>query len=161
MIDTTVAAPAKPAANPLLWPFATLEALAAKVLPPWLLLLVARIGIANVFWMSGRTKVEDGTILSLKETTFYLFENEYHVPLLPPDVAAYMATYAEHILPPLLVLGLFTRFSAIVMIAMTLVIQLFVLPQGWPTHLLWAAPLLIIVRYGAGPVSLDRLLKLP
>lgn len=145
--------------SPLMWPFATLQTLSERFLQPWLLLLVARLGIANVFWMSGRTKVEG--LLTLKPSTLYLFEYEYKVPLLPPDVSAYAATYAEHILPILLVLGLFTRFSALGLIVMTLVIQLFVLPDGWPTHLLWMAPLLVIVRYGAGPVGLDRVLKIP
>lgn len=145
--------------SPLLWPFVTLQTLAERFLPPWLLLLVGRVGIANVFWMSGRTKVEG--LLTLKPSTLYLFEFEYKVPLLPSDFAAYAATYAEHLLPILLVLGLFTRFSALGLIAMTLVIQLFVLPDGWPTHLLWMAPLLVIVRYGAGAISLDKLLKIP
>ena len=145
--------------SPLLWPFVTLQTLAERFLPPWLLLLVARLGVANVFWMSGRTKVEG--LLTLKPSTLYLFEYEYKVPLLPSDFAAYAATYAEHLLPILLVLGLFTRFSALGLIAMTLVIQLFVLPDGWPTHLLWMAPLLVIVRYGAGAISLDKLLKIP
>lgn len=145
--------------NPLMWPFVTIQKLAERFLPPWLLLLVARLGIANVFWMSGRTKVEG--LLTIKPSTLYLFEYEYKVPLLPPDISAYAATYAEHILPILLVLGLFTRFSALGLIVMTLVIQLFVLPDGWPTHLLWMAPLLVIVRFGAGPVGLDRVLKLP
>ena len=145
--------------SPLMWPFVTVQKLAERFLPPWLLLLVARLGIANVFWMSGRTKVEG--LLTLKPSTLYLFEYEYKVPLLPSDFAAYAATYAEHLLPILLVLGLFTRFSALGLIAMTLVIQLFVLPDGWPTHLLWMAPLLVIVRYGAGAISLDKLLKIP
>lgn len=145
--------------SPLMWPFVTLQTLAERFLPPWLLLLVARVGIANVFWMSGRTKVEG--LLTLKPSTLYLFEYEYKVPLLPSDFAAYAATYAEHVLPILLVLGLFTRFSALGLIVMTLVIQLFVLPDGWPTHLLWMAPLLVIVRYGAGAISLDKVLKIP
>lgn len=145
--------------SPLLWPFVTLQTLAERFLPPWLLLLVGRVGIANVFWMSGRTKVEG--LLTLKPSTLYLFEFEYKVPLLPSDFAANAATWAEHLLPILLVLGLFTRFSALGLIAMTLVIQLFVLPDGWPTHLLWMAPLLVIVRYGAGAISLDKLLKIP
>lgn len=145
--------------SPLLWPFVTLQTLAERFLPPWLLLLVGRVGIANVFWMSGRTKVEG--LLTVKPSTLYLFEYEYKVPLLPSDFAAYAATWAEHLLPILLVLGLFTRFSALGLIAMTLVIQLFVLPDGWPTHLLWMAPLLVIVRYGAGAISLDKLLKIP
>jgi putative oxidoreductase len=145
--------------SPLMWPFVTLQTLAERFLPPWLLLLVARVGIANVFWMSGRTKVEG--LLTMKPSTLYLFEYEYKVPLLPSDFAAYAATYAEHVLPILLVLGLFTRFSTLGLIGMTLVIQLFVLPDGWPTHLLWMAPLLVIVRYGAGAISLDRVLKIP
>ena len=145
--------------SPLMWPFVTLQTLAERFLPPLLLLLVARVGIANVFWMSGRTKVEG--LLTLKPSTLYLFEYEYKVPLLPSDFAAYAATYAEHVLPILLVLGLFTRFSALGLIVMTLVIQLFVLPDGWPTHLLWMAPLLVVVRYGAGAVSLDKVLKIP
>lgn len=145
--------------SPPTWPFVTVQKLAERLLPPWLLLLVARVGVANIFWMSGRTKVEG--LLTLKPSTLYLFEYEYKVPLLPPHVSAYAATYAEHILPILLAMGLFTRFSALGLIAMTLVIQLFVLPGGWPTHLLWMAPLLVIVRYGAGTVSFDRVLKIP
>lgn len=159
MTDTTMAAPAATKASPLLWPFATLERLATKFLPPWLLLLVLRLGIANVFWMSGRTKVEG--ILTVKETTFYLFENEYNVPLVPPELAAYAATYAEHLFPILLVLGLFTRFSALALLGMIVVIQLFVLPTGWPVHLLWTGGLLVLLRYGPGTISLDRALKLP
>jgi putative oxidoreductase len=159
MTDTTLPVTAKPGDSALIWPFATLEAMAARLLPPWLLLLIVRVGIANVFWMSGRTKVEG--FLTLKETTFYLFEEEYRVPLIPSDIAAYAATYAEHILPVLLVLGLFTRFSALALLGMVLVIQVFVLPTGWPVHLLWAGALLILLRYGAGVFGLDRLLRIP
>jgi len=63
---------------------------------------------------------------------------------------------AEHLLPILLVLGLATRLSALGLLGMTAVIQVFVYPDAWPTHLTWAVPLLYLAGRGAGPVSLDR-----
>lgn len=133
------------------------ERLSAAV-PESLIALLLRVGIAVPFFLSGRTKVEG--FLTLSPSTEYLFAEEYRVPLLPPDVAAHLATYAEHLLPVLLVLGLLTRVSALGLIAMTLVIQLFVVPTGWPTHLLWAGPLVYLLARGPGGGSLDRLLKL-
>jgi putative oxidoreductase len=129
-----------------------------RVLPEWLLLLVARLGIASVFFLSGRTKV-DG-LLHITPSTYSLFEDEYKVPLLSPEVAAHVATYAEHLFPILLALGLFTRFSALALLGMTLVIQTFVYPDAWPTHLTWAAMLLPLIARGAGSLSLDRLLRI-
>ena len=124
-----------------------------------LLLLVQRLGIAAVFFMSGRTKV-DG-LLTVNDSAFELFRYEYALPLIPPEMAAYAATYSEHLFPMLLVLGLFTRFSATGLLAMTLVIQLFVYPDAWPTHLSWAGLLLPLIALGGGKLSLDRLLKIP
>lgn len=120
--------------------------------------LTARLGIAAIFFMSGRTKV-DG-LLTVNDTAYLLFAEEYRVPLLPSDLAAHLATYAEHLLPILLVLGLFTRLSALGLLVMTLVIQLFVYPDAWPTHLSWAAILLYLLARGGGAWSLDRLLKI-
>jgi putative oxidoreductase len=121
-------------------------------------LLVARFGIAAVFFLSGRTKVEG--VLTITASTYSLFEDEYKVPLLPPEVAAHMAAYAEHLFPILLVLGLFTRLSAAALLGMTLVIQLFVYPDAWPTHLSWAGLLLLLLARGGGALSLDRALRL-
>ena len=129
-----------------------------RALPHGLLALVMRIGIASVFFLSGRTKV-DG-LLTVNESAYELFRTEYKVPLIPPEIAAHLATYAEHLLPILLVLGLFTRLSAAALLGMTLVIQLFVYPDAWPTHLTWAALLLYMVGRGAGPLSLDHLLRM-
>jgi putative oxidoreductase len=129
-----------------------------RLLPVWLLLLVARFGIAGVFFMSGRTKVEG--LLTITPSTYELFTDEYRVPLLKSDVAAHMATYAEHLFPILLVLGLFTRLSALALLGMTLVIQTFVYPDAWPTHLSWAAILLPLIARGGGAVSLDRMLRM-
>ncbi|PIB95823.1 DoxX family protein [Caulobacter sp. X] len=140
-------------------PMTLLARTAEKLLPEDLLLLVARLGIASVFFLSGRTKV-DG-ILHITDGTYDLFESEYHVPLLPPDIAAHAATYSEHLFSILLVLGLFTRFSALAFLGMTAVIEIFVYPDAWPTHLSWAGLLLPLIARGGGRFGLDRLLKIP
>jgi putative oxidoreductase len=140
-------------------PMTLLARTAEKLLPEDVLLLVARLGVASVFFLSGRTKV-DG-ILHITDGTYALFESEYHVPLLPPEVAAHAATYSEHLFSILLVLGLFTRVSALAFLGMTAVIEIFVYPDAWPTHLSWAGLLLLILARGGGKLSLDRLLKIP
>ncbi|MCI3951907.1 MAG: DoxX family protein [Burkholderiales bacterium] len=119
-----------------------------------LLALAARVAIGAIFFLSGRTKVEG--FLTVTDSAYTLFREEYKVPFLPPELAAHMATYAEHLFPVLLVLGLFTRFSALALLGMTAVIQIFVYPDAWPTHLSWAALMLYLVGRGAGPVSLDH-----
>ncbi|HUD91484.1 DoxX family protein [Sphingobium sp.] len=126
------------------------------LLPDALLLLVARLGIAAIFFLSGRTKVEG--IITITDSTYELFRTEYALPLAPPDLAAIMATWAEHLFPILLLLGLFTRLSAFGLLSMTLVIQTFVYPDAWPTHLSWAAILLPLVARGGGAWSLDALI---
>lgn len=126
-------------------------------LPNALLLLIARLGIAAVFFQSGRTKVEGW--LSIKPSTYELFASEYHLPLIPSDWAARLATGAEHLFPILLVLGLCTRISALVLLGMTTVIEIFVYPDAWPTHLSWAALLLPLVARGGGKWSLDHRLR--
>jgi putative oxidoreductase len=129
---------------------------------PWvenLSLLFTRLVLAGIFWRSGRTKVEDGSLLTLSDTTFFLFEEEYAGVPLPPELAAYMATWAEHLFPVLLVLGLATRLSALALIGMTLVIQIFVYPEAWwAVHALWLAMALQLITRGPGSLSLDRLL---
>ena len=127
----------------------------ADRIPQSLISAAARLSVATVFWRSGQTKV-DG--FGLADTTFYLFREEYKVPLLPPDVAAYMATTAEHVFPVLLVVGLASRLSALALLGMAAVIQLFVYPSGWPEHLLWATALLTIIARGPGVLSLDHLI---
>jgi putative oxidoreductase len=122
------------------------------------LLLVARVGIAAVFFLSGRTKVTG--FMTLKPSTYELFRTEYALPLIPYNIAAHLATFAEHTFPVLLVLGLFSRFAAAGLLFMTLVIEIFVYPDAWPTHLIWGGLLLLIIARGAGRWSLDRVLKL-
>jgi len=118
------------------------------------LALLDRIAIAAIFFFSGRTKVEG--LLSLTEGAYTLFREEYKLPLVPPEIAAHLAAYAEHLFPLLLVLGLGTRLSALALLSMTAVIQVFVYPDAWPTHLSWAGLLLYLIARGAGPVSIDH-----
>jgi putative oxidoreductase len=136
-----------------------LTALLERALPDSLLLLIGRFGIAGVFFLSGRTKVEG--LLTITDSAYSLFETEYQLPLLSPYVAAHAATYAEHLFPILLVLGLFTRFAALGLFGMTLVIEIFVYPDAWATHLSWAAILLPLIAKGGGRWSFDRLLGMP
>lgn len=130
-----------------------------RLLPMPILLLAQRLGIAAIFFQSGRTKVEG--LFTIPDTTIELFQAEYLLPLIPPDIAAYAAAGAEHVFPILLVLGLFTRLSAIALLGMTLVIQVFVYPDAWPTHLSWAGLLLPLIALGAGRFALDRLARIP
>ncbi|MES9849225.1 MAG: DoxX family protein [gamma proteobacterium symbiont of Ctena orbiculata] len=127
-----------------------------KSIPEWGIALLARGAIAYTFWSSGRSKVSG--FLDISDSTFLLFEHEYGVPLIPPNIAAHMATYAEHFFPILLVFGLFTRFAALSLLIMTAVIQLFVYPDAWNVHMWWALAMLYLIRHGGGLVSLDRLL---
>ena len=98
------------------------------------------------------------TKLTNWNTTLSLFTDDYKVPLLPPEIAAYMATSIELTTPVLLVLGLFTRPAALVLLGMVAVIEIFVYPQAWPTHIQWAAMLFILLTRGAGALSIDHLI---
>lgn len=139
---------------------------AAALLSDSVIALLARIAIALTFWISGQTKVEGfvvdpigGTLQlgwpHLSASAVDLFRDEYALPLLPPETAAVMAATAEHVLPLLLVLGLATRPAAFALLGMTLVIEVFVYPLAYPTHLLWAVPLLFLLGRGGGRWSAD------
>ncbi len=123
------------------------------LIPADLVLLAARVFPAVVFWNSARTKVE---VFRIKDSTWFLFEHVYALPLIPHTWAAVLATLAEHALPVLLVLGLLSRFAAAGLLVMTAVIQVFVFPDAWVTHGLWAA----VVAQGPGRLSIDRVLGL-
>lgn len=142
-------------------PFDLLANTARTLFPPSLLLLVQRLGVAAVFFLSGRTKIEDGTWLTLSDSAFELFRTDYALPFIAPVPATYAATTAEHLLPILLAVGLFTRFSACGLLVMTSVIEIFVYPDAWPTHLSWAGLLLPLIALGGGKLSLDRVLRIP
>jgi putative oxidoreductase len=115
--------------------------------------LLLRIGIAGVFWKSGRLKLQSW------EFTVFLFRDEYRVPLLPPELAAQLATAVELVTPVMLVLGLGARLGAATLLGMIFVIQVFVYPHAWLDHLLWAAMLTYILTRGPGPISIDHLIR--
>jgi putative oxidoreductase len=115
--------------------------------------LVLRLGVSLVFFRSFRAKMADWN------TTILLFENEYNVPIVPPAIAAVTAAAVEIAGPVMLVLGLGTRLAAAAMLGMTLVIQIFVYPQHYPDHLLWAGPLLYLLLRGPGKWSLDVVIR--
>ena len=117
-----------------------------------LLALPLRFAVATVFWNSGTTK------LASWDTTLQLFADEYRLPLLPPELAAYMAASIELTTPFLLVVGFLTRPAAFVLLGMTTVIEIFVYPQAWPTHIQWAAMLLVLLCRGPGKFSLDHVI---
>lgn len=123
-----------------------------QAVPYALLALPLRIALATVFWNSGTTKLANW------DTTIALFTDEYHLPVLPPEMAAYLAAAIELSAPVLLVLGLLTRPTAAVLLIMTLIIEIFVYPLAWPTHIQWAAMLLVLLCRGPGSISVDRVL---
>lgn len=147
---------------------ARVHALFARI-PESLVALLARFSVAATFWNSGQTKVE-GFVLNIVSGEFTLgwprlsssavdlFRDEYKLPLLPPELAAVMATVGEHVLPLLLLLGLATRLSAFGLLVMTAVIQFLVYPGAYATHGVWAAVLLWLMVRGGGAFSLDRVI---
>lgn len=127
--------------------------------PEALALFLARLALAGVFWRSGRAKIQDGSLFTISDSTYYLFAEEYAGVPLPSDFAAMLATTAEHVLPVLLVLGLATRLSALGLLGMTMVIQIFVYPEAWwPVHSLWAALAMLLIMRGGGLLSADHVI---
>lgn len=138
-------------------------------IPDSLIACVGRFSIAAVFWMSGQTKVQDFAVNivngeftlgwpRLSDSVVDLFREEYRLPLIPPELAAPLAAFAEHVFPLLILIGLATRFSALALLVMTLTIQIFVYPDAYATHGTWAAILLYLIVKGPGALSLDALI---
>ena len=123
-----------------------------EAIPYSVLAIPLRFAVAAVFCNSGMTKLANW------DTAIELFTEEYKLPVLPPELAAYMAVSIELTTPVLLVFGLLTRPAALVLLGMTSVIEIFVYPQAWPTHVQWAAMLLVLLCRGSGKFSIDYLL---
>jgi putative oxidoreductase len=164
--DETVARPNAMRTPTPIWLIQWLVALLGRI-PHSLIAAVGRFSIAAVFWKSGQTKIEGLAIdlingefslgwPHLSGTAVALFRSEYRLPVIAPELAAPMAAFAEHFFPMLLLLGLATRFSALALLCMTLVIQIFVYPDAYPTHGVWATVLLLLVAKGPGKFSLDH-----
>ncbi len=119
-------------------------------LPLPLLEFGMRLAVGATFFKSGMNKFQSF------DTAILLFREEYRLPLLPPEVAAYMGTAVELSAPVLLVLGLFARLGAAALLVMTLTIQFLVYPGNWPEHLMWASILAYVLTRGPGALSIDR-----
>jgi putative oxidoreductase len=129
-----------------------------ELFPYSLIALMGRLSVGLVFWNSARTKVEGWDIFHVNEGTLQLFTEEYKLPIIPPYVAALMAQLAEHTFSILIIIGLATRFSALALCLMTLVIEIFVYPDAYVLHGTWATVLLMLVKFGAGNLSVDQLI---
>ena len=125
---------------------------ALNAVPYDVIALVCRAATFSVFIRSGTQKLSDWS------STLLLFQNEYHVPVLPPAFAAYMATTLEIGCSSLILVGLLTRVSTLLLLGMTLVIQIFVYPDAWPTHIQWLAFMIVLVLRGPGRLSLDAVI---
>lgn len=144
---------------PLLERYDAAVAWVSRRLPESIMLLFVRVVLGGIFWRSGQTKVEPGSWFTLTDSTRELFRTEYAGVPLPPELAAPLANAAEHILPALLLAGLFTRLSALGLLGMTLTIQIFVYPDAWwPEHSLWVGLALVLIVRGGGNISMDALL---
>jgi len=147
------------ALSPLLRRYDPAVAWLSGRVPESLMLLFVRVALGGVFWRSGQTKVMEGTWFTLTDATRELFRTEYAGVPLPPALAAPLANAAEHVLPALLLAGLFTRGAALGLLGMTLTIQVFVYPDAWwPEHSLWVAMALTLIVRGGGLFSADALL---
>lgn len=135
-------------------------------LPDTFISTLGRFSIAAVFWQSGQTKVEGfaidivhGTFTlgmpRLSDSAIALFRDEYRLPMVPPEIAAHMAAFSEHFFSALILIGFATRFSSIALLVMTLTIEIFVYPDAYPTHGVWATVLLFLMVKGPGRISID------
>lgn len=125
---------------------------------PWAYSLIAlylRYTLGLIFWLSGQSKVEG---LTIKEGTFWLFENEYNLPIIPPDIAAVLATLGEHVFSVMVLLGLGARLGAFGILGMTAVIQIFVYPEEYMLHGTWMAMAIVLILFGAGKFSCDQII---
>ncbi|MBI2277614.1 MAG: DoxX family protein [Dechloromonas sp.] len=158
-------APATPS-SPLAGLVSGVIALFSRI-PDTLIALIGRFSIAAIFWKSGQTKIEGFAVdlvagdfqfgwPQLSDSALDLFRSEYRLPLLPPELAAPLAAFGEHVFPLLILIGLATRFSALALLIMTLTIQIFVYPDAYPTHGVWATALLVLIARGPGAISLDH-----
>ncbi len=140
-------------------------------IPESLIAALGRFSISAVFWLSGQTKI-GGFSLELIEGTYQfgwphlsdsaiaLFRDEYRLPFMSPEFAALTAAFAENMFSVLLLVGFATRFSAAALLVMTLVIEVFVYPDAYPTHGTWITVLLYLMARGGGAFSVDHWLAL-
>jgi putative oxidoreductase len=148
---------------------------ACAFIPYAVVALALRLLMARIFFLDGQTRIEGPRLpldiygyhffsfiapLHVKAETFTAFLTQYAPLPVPPILAAYLVSYAEFILPIMLVIGLGTRFAALGLLIMTAVISIYILPEVlWSTHIFWFAVLMVLLSQGAGQISLDRAIR--
>jgi putative oxidoreductase len=147
---------------------------ACSFIPYALVALALRLVMARVFFLDGQTRIDGPRVplnvqdfnfslilpAQVKAETFGVFLSQYAALPVPPVLAAYAVSYAEFILPIMLVLGFGTRFAALGLLVMTALIQIYVMPQAlWSVHVYWASILLVLLSMGAGQISVDHIVR--
>jgi putative oxidoreductase len=134
-----------------------------------------RLVLARVFFLDGQPKIDGPQIpidvngissfsivlpAQIRDATFRMFETQYAALPIQPNVATYLFTYAEFVCPILLVLGFATRFSALALLAMTILIQVYVAPDAlWNVHVYWISILMVLLSVGPGAISVDHVIR--
>ena len=147
---------------------------ACSFIPYALVALALRLLMARIFFLDGQTRIDGPRLpldiysyhfsfvapLHVKAETFTAFLTQYAPLPVPPILSAYLVSYAEFILPIMLVIGLGTRFAALGCLIMTAVISVYILPEAlWSAQIFWAAVLTVLLSQGAGQISLDRAIR--
>jgi putative oxidoreductase len=148
---------------------------ACSFIPYAVVALALRLAMARLFFLDGQTRVTGPRYwlndygldfsavlpMQVKAETFSAFLTQYAALPVPPVLGAYTLSYAEFILPVMLVLGLGTRFAALGLLIITALIQVYVMPQAlWTAHIYWASILMVLITLGAGPISIDHVIRL-
>jgi putative oxidoreductase len=139
-----------------------IEALKSKLKFEDFILLWARLEVAKIFYASGRTKAESAWgegYLTINDFQGVLFEEEYGITFVDPELMATLALYGETFLPIMLLVGFGARIGALGLFGMTLFIQIFVYPTHFMEHALWASILAVVMFFGAGKISLDNVIS--
>jgi len=124
-------------------------------MPHAVLALLARLALAAVFWGAGMLKM---TNWQVSAKTFEEFAS-YNIPVLPPELAAYLATGVEHVTPVLMIIGLATRAAGGAMLGVIAVIFIFVHQDEWPAFCIWSSAIIFLLTKGPGVLSLDHLIR--
>ncbi len=171
---TDIAARATPGSRSLIALIVEQLVAVCAVVPYALVGLGLRLVMARVFFLSGQAKIDGLTLritirdvdfwvvlpTQIKSSTFQMFETQYaHLPI-PPTITAYLFTYAEFVLPICLVLGFATRFSALALLAMSVLMAIYATPATfWTTQVYWISILMVLLSVGPGAISFDALIR--
>jgi putative oxidoreductase len=120
--------------------------------------VIGRLAIGLTFWYMARALVTGWNVFSVNGRTLDMFRGSYRLPYVMPEIAALVWQVSEHVFAALLILGLATRFAGLGLLILVILLQAFIHPDAYVLHGTWAAVLLMLIKYGPGPLSLDYLI---